>query len=117
MPNVFRPRTERVTVVLRDPHPVSVYMATALGRLYGRAIAGDNGAFRYGAPGLSTNRSKYGGYAFPAQMFVGWNPKRVAAGAVRYTPQRLPATSPTDPTDNPLRNAVAMVSAGAGLGY
>ena len=115
--NSFRQRTGRVTVVVRDPHPVSQYMASALGQLYGRAIRGDNGAFRYGYPGLASNMTKFKGYVFPPQMFLGWNPRRVAGGAVRYSPGQLPATSPSDPGDNPLRSAVATINAGAGIGY
>lgn len=117
MPNLFKPRAARVTVTVRAPHPVSQYMAASLGQIYGRAIAGHNGAFRYGMPGIATNRSKYGGYVFPPQMFMGWNPKRVAGGVIRYKPAALPATAPTDPGDNPLQNAVATIAAGAGLGY
>lgn len=117
MPSLFRPQSARATVTVRAPHPVSLYMAASLGRIYGRAIAGHNGAFRYGAPGVATNRTKYGGYVYPPQMFMGWNPRRVAGGAIRYKPGSLPATAPNDPADNPLRNAVATVSAGAGLVY
>lgn len=117
MATLFQPRTARVTVTVREPHPVSQYMAASLGRIYGRAIAGHNGAFRYGAPGVATNRTKYGGYVYPPQMFMGWNPRRVAGGAIRYKPSSLPATAPSDPTDNPLQNAVATIAAGAGVGY
>jgi hypothetical protein len=117
MPGVFRQRTARVTVTVRQPHPVSQYMASALGSIYGRGINGHTGAFRYGAAGIATNRTKYGGYVYPPQMFIGWNPKRVAGGAIRYKPSALPATAPNNPTDNPLQTAVATIAAGAGIGY
>jgi hypothetical protein len=117
MPNMFRLRRRSVTVVLRDPHPVSVYQATALGQIYGRAIAGHNGAFRYGTAGLASQMTSFKGYVAPPQMFIGWNPKRVAGGAIRVHPSQLPTTSPSDPTDNPLRNAVNAINAGSGNGY
>lgn len=117
MPNVFTPRKTKVTVTRRDPHPVSQYMASALGALYIRGINGNTGAFRYGTPSLSTQMTNFKGYTNPPQMFLGWNPKRVAGGAVRYTPQRLPAGAPSDPGDNPLQNAITTISAGAGLVY
>jgi len=117
VPGIFRQRTARVSVTVRQPHPVSQYMASALGEIYGRGINGHAGAFRYGTAGLATNRTKYGGYVYPPQMFVGWNPRRVAGGSIRYKPGSLPATAPNDPNDNPLTNAVATIAAGAGVAY
>lgn len=113
----FRQQRTRVSVEVYQPHPVSQYMASVLGALYGRDINGRTGTVRYGMPGLSTQRSKFGGYVYPPQMFMGWNPRRVAGGAIRYSPAALPATSPQDPVDNPLQNAVAMIAAGNGVAY
>jgi len=116
VPGVFSPRVQKVTHTIHDPHPVAVWMATALGNLYGRGINGHTGAFCYGG-GQAANRTRFSGYAYPAQGFVGWNPRRVAAGHLATGQARLPTTSPQDPTDNPLINAVATINAGAGYGY
>lgn len=110
MPKSFRQRSRAVTVVQRSPHPVSVFMASSLGSLYGRGINGRAGTVLYGYPGDDTNQASYQGYVSPPQMFVGWNPKRVAGGAVRAAGGQLPATSPGNPADNPLGNAVATIA-------
>jgi len=80
--NQITPQTEVFSVPVRSPHPVAVWMANRLGRLYGRAIAGDNGAVRIGAPGIDSP-AKYGGYVYPQQMFLGWNARAVASGAIK----------------------------------
>lgn len=114
---VFSPRVSKVTHTVRSPHPVSVWMATALGNLYGRGINGHAGTFEYGMPGQSTNRGRYAGYVYPDAMFVGYSPRKVSAGHLAPNRARLPTTAPQDPTDNPLMNAVATINAGAGYGY
>jgi len=117
MPSLFRPRVERVTVTKREAHPIAQFMASALGALYGRGIDGKTGTFQYGAPSTASQRTKFTGYAYPAQGFVGWNPRKVAGGHLAPNPGRLPATAPQDPVDNPLQSAVATINAGAGLVY
>lgn len=116
-PTSFPARTVTVVKRIWAPHPVSVYMASALGNIYGRAIAGFNGAVVYGYPGLDTNKTNYQGYAAPQQMFMGWSPRRAAGGSILPTPSQLPATSPPATSDNPLLSAVAMISAGDQDGY
>lgn len=116
-PRIFPARTVTVIKKIWAPHPISTYMASALGNIYGRAIAGHNGAVVYGYPGMDTNMGAFKGYAAPQQMFLGWNPRKAAGGSVLPTPAQLPATSPPAATDNPLISAVATVSAGDQYGY
>lgn len=113
----FPARTVTVVKRIWAPHPVSVYMASALGQIYGKAIAGFNGAVVYGYPGMDTNVSAFKGYAAPQQMFTGYSPLRAAGGRVLLTPAQLPATSPPAAVDNPLMSAVETISAGSQSGY
>lgn len=107
--STFAPRTEIYSVPVRAAHPISVWMASALGWLHGRAIAGDNGKIIIGQPGL--NSGKATGYYVVPQMFVGWNPRKVAAGAVRPTPAGLPGTqAPAGEPPNALTLAIARLS-------
>src|SRR5580698_8845947 len=87
------PRTTTYATRVRWRDPQSLWLAKALGWLYGKAISGDNGTVRYGYPGLDTDRGMYKGYVFPPQAFTGYDPERVAAGFVRPDPASLPCES------------------------
>ena len=108
MPRRFTPRVDRDVTPVRHANPVSVFMAAALGALHGRGINGETGTIRYGYPQIGM-RAKYQGYANPPQMFVGWNPSRVAAGAVRPTLGGLPGTQAPYSDIGPLLAAVSRV--------
>lgn len=86
-----KPEVVHYSVPVREAHPFSQAIASALGRLYGRGINGHAGAVRYGYPAIGT-RDRFGGYVFPPQLFIGWNPNRVASGTIRPTPGGLPGT-------------------------
>jgi hypothetical protein len=107
---VIRPRVERVSATVRAPHPLGVALAAGLARLHGRGINGQTGTVRYGWPGIQTQRTKYAGYLTPAQLFIGYDPKHVAAGSIRNTSAALPATSAPEGTYSPLLNAMANVT-------
>lgn len=112
------PRTERVTITVREAHPIASYMASALGALTGRDINGHTGTVRIGYPGADANRSNFKGYASPQQMFLGWNPRRVAGGAIRPTRGSLPSTQAPPPDDNSaLLSAVTTIGIGQGQSY
>jgi hypothetical protein len=92
----MRGQQPQVTVYrtpVRSAAPQAIWIARALGWLYGKAIKGDNGAVRYGYPGLDTNRTSYKGYVFPPQIFTGYDPGKVAAGFIRPDPASLPGDS------------------------
>lgn len=109
--NGRRPVRQTFLTKVRWAAPQAIGQASSLGWLYGKAIAGDNGAVRYGAPGVWGNRSKYNGYAFPGQLFTGYSARRVATGAIRATPAGLPSTSSPDTLlSSPLSMAMRTVT-------
>lgn len=109
----MRPQVTTYRTRVHAAAPQAVAIATGLGRLFGRAIRGHNGAIRYGYPSMSTQRTKYAGYADPPQMFIGYTAKRVAGGAIRATPPAIPtSTQPYSLTGSPLMQAMANVTAG-----
>lgn len=110
----MKPQQTIFRTPVRWAAPQATGMARALGWLYGKAIAGDNGAIRYGGgPGdLQAQRSAYTGYAFPPQLFTGYDPRKVAAGAIRATPAAYPATTtPAGVLSSPLARAMESVTA------
>lgn len=107
----MRPRVTVYRTPVRWAAPQAIAQAVGLGWLYGKAIAGDNGAVRYGYPALGTRR-KFTGYAFPPQIFLNYSARRVAAGAIRNKRGALPATNaPTSVLNSPLKKATATVTA------
>lgn len=102
---IFRPRTHRVTVEVHEPHPISVAMASVLGTLHGRGIKGDTGTVLIGMV-TPSGPGKYSGYVNPQQLFTGWNPRKVAGGAIRSNAQGLPGTQAPPGYQNPLLNAL-----------
>lgn len=89
----MQPQVTNYKVPVRSAAPQAIRLARALGWLYGKAIRGDNGAVRYGYPSISTQRTKYAGYVNPPQLFLGYDPARVAAGFIRPDPASLPGDS------------------------
>lgn len=89
----MRPQVTVYRTPVRWSAPQAIAQAMGLGWLFGKAIRGDNGAVRYGWPGLDTDRTMYKGYVDPPQLFVGYNPSKVAAGVVRPDPAALPGDS------------------------
>lgn len=101
----INPEVTHYSVPVRSAHPISLRMAGALAWLHGRGINGHAGAVRYG---YLTPRAKFGGYVQPQQMFVGWNPRRVASGSIRPTPGGLPGTqAPAGSAPSPLLALIA----------
>lgn len=111
MSTTQRPEVDLYQVKVRAAAPQAIAIARGLGALFGRAINGrTNGAVRYGYPAIGT-RAKYAGYAFPPQLFRGYDPRKVAAGAFRGAPGALPSTSsPTTLLNNPLQASMATVT-------
>jgi hypothetical protein len=106
------PRTTNYRTPVRWAAPQAIAIARGLGWLHGKAIAGDNGRILIGYPAIAS-RAKYAGYVFPAQLFIGYNARRVAAGAIRVTPSGLPSTSNAASTlASPLVQAMSNVTAG-----
>ena len=104
-------RTDQATTRVRHANAYSVWMAGALGALHGRGIDGQTGTVRYGYPQIGM-RNKYQGYANPPQLFIGWNPQRVAGGAVRPHLAGLPGGQAPYTDVGPLLAAVSRVSGG-----
>lgn len=108
--NVIQPHVTTYRVPVHSAPPQSIAIARALGRLFGRGIRGEVGTVRYGAPAIGT-RTKFSGYASPPQLFLGYNPRKVAGGAVRVGPAKLPsASSPVSSMSNPLLRSMAQVT-------
>lgn len=97
---------------VRSAAPQAIGLARALGWLYGKAIKGDNGSIRYGYPSIQSQRTKYAGYVYPPQIFVGYDPSKVAAGLIRPDPAGLPgdSISPYASTGSPIMAAMAAVT-------
>lgn len=104
MMNTIAPGVTHYSVPVREAHPISQRMAGALGWLYGRGVNGHNGAVRYG---YLSPRAKFTGYVSPQQMFIGWNPRRVASGSIRPTPNGLPGTQAPAGSPSPLLDLIA----------
>jgi hypothetical protein len=108
--NGRRPRKSTFLTKVRWAAPQAIGQASALGWLQGKAIAGDNGAIRYGYPTIGT-RAKFNGYAFPGQLFLGYSARKVAGGSIRLTPGALPSTSSPDTLlSSPLQMAMRTVT-------
>lgn len=106
-----KPRVDHYDVPVRAAAPQAIFIARALGAIFGRGINGHTGTVRYGYPGLG-DRAKYGGYANTPQLFIGYDPKKVAAGAFRGAPGSLPSTSgPSTLLSSPLQRSMATVTA------
>jgi hypothetical protein len=108
----MRPQVTRFKVPVRWAAPQAIAVASGLGWLHGKAIAGDNGRILYGYPQIGM-REKYQGYAFPAQLFTGYTARRVATGAIRVHTGGLPSTaSPASTLASPLVMAMRTVTVG-----
>jgi hypothetical protein len=106
------PKVSNYRTPVRWAAPQAIAIARGLGWLHGKAIKGDNGSILIGYPAIAS-RQKYAGYVFPGQLFIGYSARRVAAGAIRVTPNGLPSTSNTASTmSSPLVQAMANVTAG-----
>jgi hypothetical protein len=113
MARLIRPKVEKATTTVRYPHPIGVATVSSLNGQAGEGIKGHRGTIRYGWPAPGT-RAKYGGYVNPPNLFIGWNPRRVAAGTVQAQPGRLPASAAPSGTYSPLVAAMANVTAARG---
>jgi hypothetical protein len=96
--------------------PQAIALARGLAWLHGKAIdgsPGNNGSIRYGWPGLDTDRTFYKGYAFPPQLFSGYDPAKVAAGLIRPDPASYPGDSMSPATAaSPLNRAMETATFG-----
>lgn len=101
-----KPRVDSYIVRVRAAAPQAIRLARALGAIGGRGINGQTGTIRYGYPAPGT-LAKFGGYATPPQLFIGYDARKIAGGTFRGDPSRLPATNTTN---NPLTNAMAVVT-------
>lgn len=107
----MKPNVTEYRVPVRSVAPQAIALARGLAWLYGKAISGDNGTIRYGYPGLSTDRTRFSGYAFPPQAFVGYDAGKVAAGAARPDPASFPGES-ISPTETAMQRAMHAVTFG-----
>lgn len=106
----MKPQVTTYSTPVRSAAPQATAIARGLGWLYGKAIRGDAGAIRFGYPQIGM-RNKYQGYVFPPQIFTGYDPAKVARGAVRVaTPALSTNTLPQTETFSPLTQAMANVT-------
>jgi len=107
-----RPQVDVYRTPVRAAAPQAIGIARALGAMLGRGINGHTGTIRYGYPALG-DRNKFAGYANTPQLFMGYDPMKVARGAFRGAPGALPSTSnPTTLLNSPLQASMATVTAG-----
>jgi hypothetical protein len=111
MPGTFRPQVLQYRTPVWAAHPVSQWMASAIGRIWGKGISGGRGTIIYGYPQIGM-RAKFQGYAYPQQMFTGWNPSTVAGGRIIPSPGGLPGTQAPYANTSPLLAAVANIPTG-----
>lgn len=109
----MRPLVRTIRVKVRAPAPQAVALASGLAQLTGRDLRGHSGTVRYGYPGIQTQRTSYQGYVFPPQLFIGYDPRRTAAGSIRVPHTALGAGAGQAPSElnSPLLRAMAAVSA------
>ena len=105
----MKPRVLIFRTPVREAAPQAIAIARGLGWLFGKAIKGDNGTIEYGYPSIQTQRTKYAGYAFPPQIFTGYDPRKVAAGFIRPDQASLPG-EPIGPGTSPLSRAMQGVT-------
>lgn len=111
MPRLIKPKAERRVSIVPAIHPIAAAMMGALdARLAVEDLAGGSGTVRYGYPDIGT-RDKYAGYVYPQQMFLGWNPAKVAAGNVVPTIGGLPGTQAPPGPISPMLQAAMTVTA------
>jgi hypothetical protein len=115
MGRLIRPKVVHYAVPVHAAHPVSVGMISRLSALYARGINGNTGTIRYGYPQIGS-REKFAGYAFPPQMFTGWNPRLAGAGTVRPTPGQLPGSQAPYANTSPLLGQMLALTGPGDLG-
>lgn len=105
-----QPEIQHYSVPVRAAAPQAIALARGLARAFTQPSLRGTGAVRYGYPGIGM-REKFGGYANSPQLFLGYSPHKVAAGAFRGAPGALPSTSsPTSLLNNTLLRAVATIT-------
>jgi hypothetical protein len=104
----MRPRVDIYRTPVRAAAPQAIGLARALGALFGRGINGQTGTVLYGYPAIG-DRAKFAGYANSPQLFIGYDPAKVAAGAFRGAPGGLPSTA--NPNNTALQRSLATVTA------
>jgi hypothetical protein len=108
----IRASADDFRVPVRRPHPIAVAVVSAASALSGKDINGSRGTIRYGEPSIGSRR-KFSGYMYPPQLFIGWDPKKTAAGRIQAgaggTPG-LPSTNAPAGTYSPLLAAMANVT-------
>lgn len=106
----IRPRVDHYSTPVRAAAPQAIAMAVALGRRLTAPSLQGTGSIIYGYPDIGT-RTKYAGYADSPQLFLGYSPSKVAAGAFRGSPGALPSTSaPATLLNSPLQRSMAAVT-------
>lgn len=110
MSRTIRPRVDHYQTPVRAAAPQAIALAVALARRITSPATRGAGTIKYGYPAIGT-REKYAGYADTPQLFIGYSPSKVAAGAFRGAPGALPSTStPTTLLNSPLQRAMATVT-------
>lgn len=110
MRGVMKPRVQHYQTPVREAAPQAIAMAVALKRRITSVSLRGSGAIIYGYPDIGT-RTKFAGYANTPQLFLGYSPSKVAAGAFRGSPGALPSTSsPATILNSPLQRSMAAVT-------
>lgn len=105
------PQVDEYRTRVRAAAPQAIGIARALADRITRPALRGAGTVHYGYPAIGT-RMKYAGYANSPQLFIGYDPRKVAAGSFRGAPGALPSTtSPASALNSPLQRAMATVTA------
>lgn len=104
------PEVDYYTTPVRAAAPQAVAIARALARAFTRPSIRGSGAVRIGEPAIGTSH-KFAGYANPPQLFLGYDPHKVAGGTFRGAHPALPSTStPITALNTPTMRAMATVT-------
>lgn len=104
------PQVDHYQTPVRAAAPQAIGIARALARAFTAPALLGAGSIRYGYPQIGS-RNKYQGYANTPQLFLGYSPRKVAAGAFRGAPAAIPSTSaPISTLNTPTMRAMATVT-------
>lgn len=104
------PHVDVYSVPVRSASPQAIGIARGLAQAFTRTSLRGAGKVRYGIPAIG-DRAKFAGYALPPQIFIGYNPLKVAGGSFRGNPGSLPsAGGPLSALNSPLQRATAAMT-------
>lgn len=104
------PQVDHYETPVRAAAPQAIAIARALARAFTRTSIRGAGVTRLGEPAMGTRR-KFQGYANTPQLFIGYDPRKVAGGTFRGQRPAIPSTAaPITTLNTPTMRAMATVT-------